>query len=83
MKYLIIICVHESKSIQGGLAEIGAKLGHNDSRCFSTDARIRFSSGGIIKVSLRTPTIKAVWNMPSNERRAITQRDTAELNYKQ
>lgn len=29
-------------------------------RCFSTDAKMRFSSGGITKASLNTPTIKAV-----------------------
>ena len=32
----------------------------------STEARIRFSSGGIIKVSDRTPTIKAVCKIPFN-----------------
>ena len=39
------------------------------SRCFSISARIRFSSGGIISASERTPTINAVWNIPNNDER--------------
>ena len=39
--------------------------------CFSTEARIRFSSGGMTKVSDKTPTIRAVWNIPKRDNSEI------------
>ena len=51
-------------------------------RCFSTEAKMRFSSGGMTSASLSTPTIKAVWKMPNKESMQIMQRETSELNSK-
>lgn len=52
------------------MSEAAAFLLILNKRCFSIDASIRFSSGGITSASESTPTIRAVWNMPKRLEKA-------------
>lgn len=51
-------------------------------RCFSMEANIRFSFGGISNASLKTPTINAVWKIPDRDSIDIISRDSQQLGVK-